>query len=585
MAIKLLLSLLLIISAISANSQITFQKIFGVNTYCPYVSANADGTFICTIDTEGTANYKIDGYGNVDWRKEVSLNGNVIPASIIEDLYGGYIFSGTLRDTTGPLDSKGLIVRLDANGDTISYRTFPPISDGNNGMVAIPTLDSNYLFDVYEAGPLLSSTSTLYKLDVGYNILWSVSSGASGTGTSGVLQDRDSNFVFTYYDPQSMTDIHVLKNNNQGVPIINKQITDTSTCSCFYSKCLLELKGSGYIVGAELQQKTLLIKLDSNLDTVWTKQLLWANNTPVSLAHDRNDGGYLLINYRGKACMYHFNVNGDSIAIYYFSPMITTVGSHMQRSPDGGYIISGTTYEYNNAPHGFIIKLDSLCRYTPQGHITASGPLMFCQGDSITLTGPNGNYDYEWSTGDTLQAITILSTGNYYLTITASTGNSSTLNPVNVFVSNQSNPQIINHIYYLEATTIGDYQWYRNGVAIAGATHDTLHTTQTGNFNVVVIDTVGCIRISSLFYYSWTGLEEDINNSFSFYPNPASTEISVHGNFINNSVTIFDVSSKVIRKIENINAENFYIDISSLQEGIYFLKFDKGEVEKFVVIR
>jgi hypothetical protein len=283
--------------------------------------------------------------------------------------------------------------------------------------------------------------------------------------------------------------------------------------------------------------------------------------------------------------MYHFDSNGDSIALYKFSPMVTTVGSKMEYCPDGGYIIAGTTYEYDNTPHGFIIKLDSLCRFTPQGHITASGPVEFCFGDSLNLYGPVGNYTYYWSTGENTPSIVVYTTGSYYLTIIGTSGNSATLNPVNVFASNPGTPQITNHIDYLEVSAVGSYQWYRNGVPIPGATHDTLQTTLTGNFNVVVTDTVGCIRIAPLFYYSWTGVEEEKNSANLVYPVPASTEIYLQGIFRNSTINILDVRSKIISRIENLSGENVRIDINDLPQGVYFLQYDGGDFRKFVVMR
>ncbi|MBL0111479.1 MAG: hypothetical protein IPP42_11715 [Saprospiraceae bacterium] len=47
--------------------------------------------------------------------------------------------------------------------------------------------------------------------------------------------------------------------------------------------------------------------------------------------------------------------------------------------------------------------------------ITASGPLSFCLGDSVTLTSSTASH-YTWSTGDTTQIITIKVAGNYTVT-------------------------------------------------------------------------------------------------------------------------------------------------------------------------
>jgi gliding motility-associated-like protein len=53
----------------------------------------------------------------------------------------------------------------------------------------------------------------------------------------------------------------------------------------------------------------------------------------------------------------------------------------------------------------------------PSSTITASGPLQFCIGDSVSLTGVAGGFDYLWSTTDTTQSITLITAGTVSLTI------------------------------------------------------------------------------------------------------------------------------------------------------------------------
>lgn len=78
---------------------------------------------------------------------------------------------------------------------------------------------------------------------------------------------------------------------------------------------------------------------------------------------------------------------------------------------------------------------------TPE--IRASGPIGFCQGESVTLSGPNGFSTYQWSNGETTQNITVSST----FTVTLIVGNAGCLSApsdaVNVTVSEiPQQPQI-----------------------------------------------------------------------------------------------------------------------------------------------
>jgi gliding motility-associated-like protein len=54
----------------------------------------------------------------------------------------------------------------------------------------------------------------------------------------------------------------------------------------------------------------------------------------------------------------------------------------------------------------------------PSNVITASGPLEFCSGDSVILSAATGTYDYMWSTSDTTQSITVMTSGTYVVIVT-----------------------------------------------------------------------------------------------------------------------------------------------------------------------
>jgi hypothetical protein len=142
-----------------------------------------------------------------------------------------------------------------------------------------------------------------------------------------------------------------------------------------------------------------------------------------------------------------------------------------------------------------------------------------------------------------------------------------------VFVSNPVTPQITNFIDYLQASGSGTFQWYLNGIPVQHATHDTLHTTATGNFTVVVTDSVGCVRVSPQFFYSWTGINEIATDQFSIFPNPATNEINVKGNFKNETVIITDSQNRLLKELKAVNENTFTINVSDFKNGIYFLRF------------
>ncbi|MBK8910324.1 MAG: hypothetical protein IPM61_03265 [Chlorobi bacterium] len=69
---------------------------------------------------------------------------------------------------------------------------------------------------------------------------------------------------------------------------------------------------------------------------------------------------------------------------------------------------------------------------SPAPVITASGPLSFCDGDSVVLDAGGGFGSYRWSTGDTTQRITVRSSGSYAVTVSNGFGCKRTSAPVDI---------------------------------------------------------------------------------------------------------------------------------------------------------
>ncbi|MFN5183891.1 MAG: choice-of-anchor I family protein [Bacteroidota bacterium] len=70
----------------------------------------------------------------------------------------------------------------------------------------------------------------------------------------------------------------------------------------------------------------------------------------------------------------------------------------------------------------------------PVANISAGGPAIFCQGDSVTLLS-SAAASYLWSNGATTQQITVSTAGNYSVTITDNNGCSNTSAVQNVIVN------------------------------------------------------------------------------------------------------------------------------------------------------
>ncbi len=132
--------------------------------------------------------------------------------------------------------------------------------------------------------------------------------------------------------------------------------------------------------------------------------------------------------------------------------------------------------------------------------ITASGPLSFCPGGSVTLTASLSS-NYLWNTGATTQSITVNTAGNYSVTVSNGTGCSSAAATiaVNVFatpaqpVVSASGPLGFcqGGSVTLTSTASSAYLWSN------GATTQSITVNTAGTYSVIVSNADGCSSVPS----------------------------------------------------------------------------------------
>ncbi|MGQ1911477.1 hypothetical protein ACT3CE_17015, partial [Marinifilum sp. RC60d5] len=122
-----------------------------------------------------------------------------------------------------------------------------------------------------------------------------------------------------------------------------------------------------------------------------------------------------------------------------------------------------------------------------------------CAGTTITLDAGNAGASYLWNTGESTQAITVSTSGNYSVVVTDANG-CSAIDDVNVTV--HSNPVVdlgtdqetcAGTTITLDAGNAGStYLWS------TGETSQTITVSTSGNYSVVVTDANGCSAIDDV---------------------------------------------------------------------------------------
>lgn len=232
----------------------------------------------------------------------------------------------------------------------------------------------------------------------------------------------------------------------------------------------------------------------------------------------------------------------------------------------------------------------------PEATITASGPLSFCDGGSVTLTA-NQASSYKWSNGKTTQSISVTASGNFSVTITDANGCKDTSDAVTVtewilpeptitltgpatFCS--STPSTLSTI-----TGSYTYQWHKGSSNVAGATNRTYQPTSSGTYKVTITDVNGCTKRSAV------GVSVTVNNcreseytepevhSLVIYPNPASGTFYLQTSLFRQAepyyqLEIFNPMGQLVlseRIVVPAESSELRIDLSgTLADGIYLLQ-------------
>ena len=242
------------------------------------------------------------------------------------------------------------------------------------------------------------------------------------------------------------------------------------------------------------------------------------------------------------------DVNGDGYADIYLGNFSSSAGDKVFIQTPGG-----TTTINPAGPY---------CSKSLQDTLTAVDPGGIWSGPGITDT-INGIFD-PGIAGVGIHQITYTlndscgTTGTIDIQV-LSLDNSVTLNG-QTLTSNDTN----------SSTT---YQWIDCGTntPITNATNQSFTPTITGDY-AVVVDNGACSDTSDCFNVIITNSQNIYSdNIIKIYPNPAKTYIYIE-NVLKSNIEIVDLVGKTIINVAGTNKTK--IDISYLQNGIYFIKID-----------
>lgn len=175
----------------------------------------------------------------------------------------------------------------------------------------------------------------------------------------------------------------------------------------------------------------------------------------------------------------------------------------------------------------------------PTSEISTNGDTIACDGETVTLFGPSGNYNYEWSNGDTNSYINLTDDDTVFLALSNSYGCLDT-SATQIVIFNDSPSLTISMagpsqlcygdsilLYPTSTINVDSISWHSLNGAQIQRLGDTLIITETDQYHAIAYNSLGCIDTTQI--YSFT------------FNTKADTSVSVSGmlNFCDgDSVTI-----------------------------------------------
>lgn len=213
--------------------------------------------------------------------------------------------------------------------------------------------------------------------------------------------------------------------------------------------------------------------------------------------------------------------------------------------------------------------------------ITASTTAV-CATDSALLCGPVGWLNYNWSNGDTTQCFYTHMPGSYQLTVADSLGCSAVSNQLAITVNALPQAPIFLNGNVLSSTGGISYVWLRDSIAVGNGTTYTI--TQSGFYQVMVIDTNGCAAVSDSLQYDYVGVADlQGKQEVNVYPNPSASgwTVKVADFYKGGVLLLYDEAGKLLYE-QAINSTLFLVK-PELPAGNYNLQLNNSG--KMVTLR
>jgi len=374
---------------------IIWKKLYtkGIDSRAVSVKQTTDSGYI-SIGTTYTNDFlddlwlfKTDKDGNLLWDKTFDAVGNERGQAIDITMDGGYIIAGRVSGS----QNHTWIIRTDVNGEIVWTKTIGENTWWDETPYSIQaTTDGGFIIAGSNMAPDTSSTDFwLLKLDQNGEINWSKTYGGNNDELGIHVQETaDGGFIIvgsTRSFGAGARDLYLIKTDSNGNLIWDR--TYGGVCDD-YGIEVQQSTDNGYIITGGTRSFSTnpcfgefdlwLIKTDGVGDNVWTKIFNVGSRDIGNSVKQTEDNGYVVAGYSGSpwydgagdVLFIKTDENGNEIWNTLISKGFKDIGSSLQVTYDGGFIIAGSA---NNAVNLFDDAL--LIKIMGIGTIILSTPL------------------------------------------------------------------------------------------------------------------------------------------------------------------------------------------------------------------
>ncbi len=354
-----------------------WTKTYGgaVDDYGASVQVTADSGYIIVGNTNSFGAGNVDVYllktdtnGDTLWAKTYGRANEDVGNSVLITTDGGYLVAGYTR-LIGASRTDVYLIKTDADGDTLWTKTYGG-TWSDQGWSVQKTSDGGYIIAGVTEIELMGD-AYLIKTDANGDIMWTMTYGSTLTDWANAVQvTSDSGYIlagFTGYIPNY--DVYLVKTDKLGNLLWSKTYGGPHDDVAW---AVQQIDDTGYVVAGWTEsfgageRDVYLLKLNTGGDTIWAKTYGGVHEDAGMSIQKTSDGGYIITGSTnssgaGEADIYLLKVDagGNTVWSTTFGGIESERGFSVQEAHDHGYIIAGFTCTFGTGgPDVYLVKTE-----------------------------------------------------------------------------------------------------------------------------------------------------------------------------------------------------------------------------------